>query len=75
MATVMWEVRAVEGRQDDLLAWVLDRVPAGAQVYRSSDGEPRLVVIDPSGTAAESLAGAPDELAARPAHAWSFDRV
>jgi hypothetical protein len=65
----MWEVRAAEGREDELLAHVLGAVAADAQVYRSADPPPRLVVIDPTG---RGVAGVPDELLARPPHEWRF---
>ncbi|HET6210027.1 MAG TPA: hypothetical protein VFD94_06575 [Jatrophihabitans sp.] len=68
----MWEVRAADGRAAELLAWVLDRSPAGSQVYRSAD---RVVVIDPAGTARERLADPPAGLVARPAQAWDFELV
>jgi hypothetical protein len=81
----MWEVRAADGRADELLAWVLSRTAAGSQVFRSAPGaegegpdggEPaRVVVIDPTGTARQRLADPPAELVARPAHAWDFDPV
>jgi hypothetical protein len=71
----MWEVRAAEGRLEQLLAWLLPRLPGTAQVYRSAAGEPRVVVIDPTGSAATGLAGVPVELIARPAHAWDFEPV
>jgi hypothetical protein len=71
----MWEVRGVEGRIEELLAWVLERVDPATQVYRSSDGQPRVVVIDQSGHAGQTLAGVPSELIARPAHSWNFDQV
>ncbi|MGI8666950.1 MAG: hypothetical protein ACR2N4_13100 [Jatrophihabitans sp.] len=86
----MWEVRAAEGRLAELLGWLLARVGAGAQVYRSAGAEPgaepgaesgaesggaRVVVIDPSGQAEQRLAGVPAELVARPAHAWDFEPV
>jgi hypothetical protein len=71
-ATTMWEVVAAESRLDELLAWVRARVAGSAQLYRSVDDELRVVVIDPTGQAATSLAGCPTELVSRPAHAWDF---
>lgn len=73
MPVTMWEVRAAPGRLDELRNWVLARVDETAQVYRSAGGEPRLVVIDPTGSAAQRLADVPGELVARPAHAWDFE--
>ena len=70
--TTMWEVRAVDGKLAELQAWVLEHADQHAQIYRSED---RLVVIDPSGQAGVQLAGLPDGLAARPAHAWDFEVV
>jgi ABC-type Fe3+-hydroxamate transport system substrate-binding protein len=75
MPATMWEVRGVEDRFEELLAWVLERVDPATQVYRSSDGQPRVVVIDPSGQASQTLAGVPSEFIARPAHSWNFDQV
>jgi hypothetical protein len=71
----MWEVRAADDQLDELISWVLRRVAADVQVYRSAAGEQRLVVIDPSGRARTTLAGAPAHLVARPPHAWDFDPV
>ena len=79
----MWEVRAAAGRLAELLAWVLARVDASAQVYRSGGyglaadpaADERVVVIDPTGQAAGPLAELPAELTARPAHAWDFEPV
>jgi hypothetical protein len=71
----MWEARAADGQLDELLAWVSWRMDPAAQVYRSRAGDPRLVVIDPSGTAAEALAQPPAHLLARPPHAWNFEEV
>jgi hypothetical protein len=67
--TLMWEVRAVPERMDELVRFVLEHAEPGAEIYRSGD---RLVVIDPSG---QGVAGVPEELVARPAHSWSFERV
>jgi hypothetical protein len=75
MATTMWEVRAADGQLDELLAWVGWRVDASVQVYRSADGEPRVVVIDPAGQVAERLAAVPAHLVARPPHFWDFEPV
>lgn len=75
MATVMWEVRAADGRLDDLVDWVRTRADASAQIYRSDVGEPRVVVIDPSGTAERVLGDPPPELVGRPPHAWQFEAV
>ena len=71
----MWEVRAADGQLEELLGWLVDRVPAGSQLYRSADGEQRVVVLDPTGTAATVLAEPPDALIARQPHAWDFIAV
>ncbi|WP_375480626.1 hypothetical protein [uncultured Jatrophihabitans sp.] len=68
--TLMWEVKAADGRLDELLALVLARADPAADVYRSGDG--RLVVIDPTGRGVEDI---PAELLARPPHAWPFEPV
>jgi hypothetical protein len=72
MPTLMWEVRAEPGRLDDLVAYADAHADPAAQVFRSSAGEPRVVIIDPSG---RGLVDVPDELIARPPHAWRFDPV
>lgn len=72
MATVMWEVRAAEGRLEELLEWALGRIDPSARVYRSDGGEPRLVVIDATGQVAGQLADPPADLIVRPGHAWEF---
>ena len=66
----MWEVRALAGRIDDLLAYVLRHADPTAEGYRSVDD--RVVVLDRTGRGVPELPGG---LAARPPHAWSFDRV
>jgi hypothetical protein len=68
----MWEARAADGRIDELVAWVLGSAAPEAQVYRSAAGEPRVVVIDPSG---RGVGDAPAGLLARPAHRWDFEPV
>ncbi len=75
MTVTMWEVRAADGQLERLLAWLLPRLDASARVYRSAGGEPRVVVLDPSGEVTDRLAGVPPDLIARPAHAWQFDEV
>lgn len=75
MATVMWEVRAANGRLDELLDWALGRIDPSARVYRSNSGEPRMVVIDGTGQVAGQLADPPPELVARASHAWEFSPV
>jgi len=75
MPTVMWEIRAAEGRLDELLDWALGRLDPAARVYRSNVGEARMVVIDGTGQAARQLADPPAELIARPGHSWEFSPV
>jgi hypothetical protein len=75
MSTVMWEIRAAEGRLDELLDWALGRIDPSARVYRSNVGEARLVVIDATGQVAGQLADPPVELIARPGHSWEFSPV
>jgi hypothetical protein len=69
---IMWEVRAVAGRVEELVAFVLAAADPSAQVYRSAGPEPRVVVIDPSG---RGIAEVPPDLIARPPHAWPFEPV
>lgn len=75
MTVTMWEVRAADGQLEPLLAWLLPRLAEQAQVFRSAAGEPRVVVLDPTGEVSDRLAGVPEGLIARPAHAWQFEPV
>ncbi|HEX5494027.1 MAG TPA: hypothetical protein VFX70_05565 [Mycobacteriales bacterium] len=70
--TRMWEAVAAPGRLDDLLAHVLAAAPSEAGVYRAAGGEPRVVVIDPTGV---GLAGVPADLVAGRPHEWEFEPV
>jgi hypothetical protein len=70
--TLMWEVRAAEGRLDDLVAYADAHADPSATIYRAGPPDPRVVVIDPSG---RGLPDVPPELVARPPHAWPFDQV
>ena len=74
-SVTMWEVRAADGQVEQLLAWLLPRLAASAQVYRGAAGGPRVVVLDPTGEVTDRLAGVPADLVARPAHAWQFEPV
>jgi hypothetical protein len=67
--TLMWEVRAVPNRIEELVRFVLDHTHPSAEVYRGAD---RVVVIDPSG---RGLTGVPGELMARPPQTWRFEQV
>ncbi|MFI5607739.1 hypothetical protein [Amycolatopsis sp. NPDC051903] len=78
--TLMWEVRAAPGRQQDLLAWVeATAVPAlaatpdlaAADVYLG--GQDRVVVIARwSATTPPRLPDPPEDLLARPVAQWPF---
>jgi hypothetical protein len=72
MATLMWEVRAAPGRLDELVAFVDGHASEAAQVFRSDEPDPRVVVIDPSGRGVRDV---PPDLLARPPHAWAFEPV
>ena len=72
MSVLMWEAQAAAGRLDELLQHVLGHADPAAQVYLSSAGEPRVVVIDPTGRGIPDL---PDGLATRVPHSWDFERV
>lgn len=72
MSTVMWEARAADGRLDDLVAHVVAHADPSAQVFRSDRGEPRVVLLDPTGN---GLSDVPADLLARPPHSWLFDAV
>jgi hypothetical protein len=65
-------VRAADGRLDELVGWVDAHADPGASIYRAGPPDPRVVVIDPSG---RGMPQAPDDLVARPPHAWPFDQV
>ena len=69
MKWLMWEAKAAADQIDALVVWLLDRAPAGAQVYRSVD---RVVLV---AELPAPLPEPPAELVARPPHAWNFDRV
>jgi len=68
----MWEVRAADGRLDDLVAYVSAHADPSAQVFRSVGDDPRVVVIDPTGRGVPDV---PAELVARPPHEWRFEPV
>ena len=70
--TVMWEVRAAQGNLDELVAFVEAHAHPSAQVYRADGPDPRVVVIDPTGS---GVPDPPPGLAARPPHQWAFDEV
>jgi len=79
---LMWEVRAAEGRLDDLLAWIEGNVVAflghqqgcrAVDVYRS-DAD-RAVVIAHFDAEPADLPEPPEELLARPVHQWPFELV
>ncbi|MFB9659292.1 hypothetical protein ACFQS3_14465 [Glycomyces mayteni] len=79
MDTLMWEAKAAEGRGAALLRWVLDEgVRAIAdpavrtEVFVSGD---RVVVIAVADEPPRRLPDPPEELIARPPHAWPFTRV
>lgn len=69
---LMWEVRAAEGRLDELVAFVVAAADPSAQIFRSGEPDPRVVVIDPSERGIDAL---PDGLVARPPHSWRFEPV
>jgi hypothetical protein len=69
---VMWEVRAADGRLDDLVAYVDAHAHPSARVYRAGGAEPRVVVIDPT---ERGVPDVPAHLVARAPHAWRFDEV
>lgn len=68
----MWEVRAADGRLDELVEHVRAHADPDAQLFRADRGDPRVVVIDPSGRGVPDV---PAELIARPPHEWWFDPV
>jgi hypothetical protein len=70
--TLMWEVRAADGRLAELVAYVSAHAAGSAQVFRGEDADPRVVVIDPTEF---GVPGVPPELIARPPHEWRFEPV
>ncbi len=72
MTVLMWEVRAVPGKADELVAFVLAAADPSAQVYRSAGPEPRVVVVDPTG---RGIPDVPADLIARAPHSWPFEPV
>jgi hypothetical protein len=70
--TLMWEVRAAEGRLDELVAYVDAHADPSAEVYQAQGADSRLVVIDPTG---RGVPGVPADLLARPPHEWTFAAV
>ncbi|GAA1682715.1 hypothetical protein GCM10009830_32360 [Glycomyces endophyticus] len=79
MDTLMWEAKAAEGRGAALLRWVLDdgvhaiADPAvRTEVFVSGD---RVVVVAVGDAPPRRLPDPPEELVARPPHAWPFTRV
>jgi hypothetical protein len=74
VTTRMWEVRAADGRVEDLLRWALEAVAdRPAEVYRGAGSDAgRVVVLLADGS---DLPEPPAGLAARRAGSWLFDRV
>jgi len=70
--TLMWEVRAAEGRLGELMAYIAAHAPPAAQIFRSDGPDSRVVVIDPSG---RGLPDIPGDLIAREPHEWRFEAV
>jgi hypothetical protein len=70
--TLMWEVRAADGRLAELVAYVSAHADPAAQLFRSDGTDPRVVVIDPTG---RGLPDVPADLIARPPHEWHFEPV
>ena len=82
MIARMWEVRALGGSFDELLAWVCDvAVPrlevlpqhVSSEVYSSTDR--RIVVISKWRNTPENLPAPPPKLVARAPHIWDFSPV
>jgi hypothetical protein len=75
MRVLMWEAK---GDADGLIAWWRDEaaasLPEGVSVelFRSAD---RVVAFVRNAPAGLRLPEPPDELVARPPHAWPFERV
>jgi hypothetical protein len=78
---LMWEARAVEGRGEELLAWVRAQEPAFAPLRRETFRAPgdRVLVItwwDAEYDAELPELAEPDgELVARAVHRWRFESV
>lgn len=75
---LMWEARAVDGARERLLAWVRDRADelmGGAErreLFVADGGRVVLIAVGPD---LPGLPEPPDDLVARPPHAWTFTRV
>jgi hypothetical protein len=65
----MWEAVATPGRRDDLARWALDHF--AGDVYVSADERVVAVVDDPP----DGDPVPPEDLVARPPHAWDFTRL
>jgi hypothetical protein len=72
VTTLMWEVRAADGRLDELVAYVDAHTDPAALIFRSAEPDPRVVVIDPAG---RGVADVPSDLVARAPHVWPFEAV
>jgi hypothetical protein len=68
---LMWEVRAADGRLDDLIAFARLHADRTAEIYVATDPD-RLVLIDPS---RRGLPEVPYGLVARPPHQWVFSKL
>ena len=82
MIARMWEVRALAGRFDELLAWVCDQelpklevLPqhVSSEVFSSTDN--RIVVISKWRNTPQALPAPPERLVARAPHVWDFTPV
>ncbi|MGW3629485.1 hypothetical protein ACWD7F_04860 [Streptomyces sp. NPDC005122] len=78
---LMWEARAVDGRGDELLAWVRRQETAGEQVRREVLRAPRDRVLVITWWDADYDADLPElpepdgELVTRAVHRWRFESV
>lgn len=78
---LMWEARAVEGRGDELLAWVRAQVPTGSPVRRETLRAPQDRVLVITWWDAEYDAELPElpepeaGLVMRAVHRWRFEVV
>jgi hypothetical protein len=67
----MWEVRAAEGRLDELVAYAIKNADPAAEIYAANDPA-RLVLIDPSG---RGLPDVPAEFVGRTPNEWQFRKL
>ncbi|MCF6524129.1 hypothetical protein [Streptomyces sp. JJ36] len=78
---LMWEARAAEGRDQELLTWcraqVLVPAPPRRETFAAPGGRVLVITWWSADLDAElpELPDPPEELSARPVHRWRFEQV